>query len=846
MKKVISALAVVGVFAFSLVLPSSARSFSDVSSNHLNAEAVEFLRSAGAVSGFGDGNFRPEVEVTRAEALKMILQTKTNFNTDAGNSCLDSYWTTGGFRDVPKDSWFAPYVCYAQQQGFITGYSDGNFRPDDNVNLPEIAKMLVKVRGLGVEGAGDGEQWYLPYLKVMEGQAAIPATVDKIDHRLARAELAEMLYRVVENKTDRPTKSLIQLELQTGNLTSGGVGQISSCQQLSEAVKLSAGSINRRYALTDMAVMKEEVAVPAAAMEGGKGGGADTNDGESEAPADEYSQTNVQVAGVDEADIVKNDGQYIYGVKDNTVRIVQAYPADQLAQVAYLTFDDENFSPTELLLEDNMLVVIGSSWEEMTASQATIEGIKEAIATQGVSWEALASSFWTPSRDLTKVYLVDITDRAAPEVAREISYEGSYSTSRLAYGTVYLVINKSQNYFGVISEPRLLLPQVKDSSEVGGFRPACGCSDIHYFSDLEEVSNYMVVSAIPLDDPNQDITKEVYLGSSENVYMSPNALYIAATANDYSWWSWEPKTTVYKFGLDGLNIQFKVSGEVPGYTLNQFSMDEQDGKFRIATTSNKEGEESSRWSGGETINNIYVLDENMQQIGSLAGLAPGERIYSVRFMGDRAYMVTFRQVDPLFVIDLSNPASPQVLGYLKVPGYSNYLHPYDDTHLIGFGKEADEDGFFQGFKMSLFDVSDVANPAEMFKETIGDRYTDSELLNDHKALLFDKEKGLLAFPITVYEEEDCGEEDECDWWSNGDITFDGAMVYDITLQNGFKKRGEISSVDTASLEDAGWISYEDQIHRIIYMGENLYTISMNKIKAANMQTVEVIGELAIE
>ncbi|CAK4820236.1 unnamed protein product, partial [Aphanomyces euteiches] len=188
-------------------------------------------------------------------------------------------------------------------------------------------------------------------------------------------------------------------------------------------------------------------------------------------------------------------------------------------------------------------------------------------------------------------------------------------------------------------------------------------------------------------------------------------------------------------------------------------MDEYGGYFRIATTTGE------AWRNDEqtTKNNVYVLNEALEITGKLENLAPGERIYSTRFMGNRAYIVTFKQVDPLFVIDLTHPQAPKVLGSLKIPGFSDYLHPYDENHIIGFGKDTVEmsngnggiagvgstTAFYQGMKIALFDVTDVSHPIEMFKESIGDRGTDSELLHNPKALLFNKEKGLLAFPVTL-------------------------------------------------------------------------------------------------
>ena len=299
----------------------------------------------------------------------------------------------------------------------------------------------------------------------------------------------------------------------------------------------------------------------------------------------------------------------------------------------------------------------------------------------------------------------------------------------------------------------------------------------------------------------------------------------------------------------------KATGKVPGSILNQFSMDENNGYFRIATTKGSVtgmGDNASR-------NNMYVLDMDLKQVGAIEDIAPGEKIYSVRYMGDRAYMVTFRKVDPLFVIDLSTPDKPEILGKLKIPGYSDYLHPYDENHIIGFGKDAavvaneegswgwvDEDNtaaYYQGMKIAMFDVTDPTKPIEMWKEEIGDRGTESELLNNHKALLFSKEKNLLAFPIRVAQIKD----KNVKAWTYGDTTFVGAYVYELTLENGFRLKAKLTNLDENDWKRLGNYYYGDKsIDRLIYIGNNLYTIADSGYSAYDMTNdFEKVGELKL-
>ena len=278
-------------------------------------------------------------------------------------------------------------------------------------------------------------------------------------------------------------------------------------------------------------------------------------------------------------------------------------------------------------------------------------------------------------------------------------------------------------------------------------------------------------------------------------------------------------------------------------------MDEAGGFFRIATTLGEVSRE-----GSNATNNVYVLSPDMKMAGRLEGLARGEKIYSVRFMGARAYLVTFKKVDPLFVIDLSNPTEPRVLGELKTPGFSDYLHPYDETHVIGVGKNAvdaapEEGGnfaWYQGLKLAIFDVSDVANPRQMHEVDIGDRGTDSLALNDHKAFLFDREKNLLVLPVLLAEltaEQKASPDHKANDY--GSYTYQGAYVYNVSLEGGFTLKGRVTHVDNPGElgRDYGYSYYgaDDSVMRSLYIGSNLYTVSGAKIKVNRLSD---LGEVA--
>jgi len=532
----------------------------------------------------------------------------------------------------------------------------------------------------------------------------------------------------------------------------------------------------------------------------------------------ESSTTNVQVAGVDEADIVKNDGRFIYTISGQSVVILAAYPPEEATVVSRIGFG-QNPQLNELFIEGERLVVIGSNHDY----------------------------------GIIKIY--DITKREEPELIRTIEYQGSYSTSRRIDDNVYVVLTTYPDYVLYENENPQgsdIVPKFRDTQkdqDPAGFSPVCGCTDVEY-TDPEGFSSLLSVLAISIEDESKSLNKRVIAGCSENVYASPGNLYVASTDYQYhSYWSHsigqeKEKTTVYKFKLDGPKTTFLTSAEVPGTVLNQFSMDESDGYFRIATTRGQVSRESAA-----STNNVYVLDSDLIMAGKLEGLAPGEIIYSARFMGDRAYLVTFKKVDPFFVLDLTNPRDPKVLGALKIPGYSDYLHPYDETHIIGIGKntlEADsEEGdfaWYQGIKIAIFDVSDFSHPREMHKVDIGDRGTDSYALHDHKAFLFDRKKNLLVLPVLLAElsPEQKASKDTRDF-DYGQYTYQGAYVYDISLEYGIRLRGRITHLDDpAELANNYYYDSAEAVKRSLYIGENLYTISEARVK------INRLGDLAEE
>jgi inhibitor of cysteine peptidase len=583
----------------------------------------------------------------------------------------------------------------------------------------------------------------------------------------------------------------------------------------------------------------------------------------SEAADSDYSKTNIQVEGVDEADIVKTDGEYIYIVSGGNITIVKAYPPEEAkvlskiiveGSIAGIFINGNKLAVFETeygiypLYEGGVAYDLGSSSEEVNESTEDDETVsvpppvngstpddepKVPEPTEPTEPVVMPEIIWEPPTTSIKVY--DISNKANPVLTRNFSVDGNYFSARMIGDYVYVVTTQ----YTFFIETDVFLPRVHSNNET----EVISADEIYYYNFSDTSYSFTTI------DAQEPVHETILLGSTSTIYVSQNNIYLTFT--DYTWQENETtKTTIQRIKIDKQAITFAAQGEVPGYVLNQFSMDEHNGYFRIATTTDNFGWRTFAESEVTSKNNVYVLDMNLNVVGKLEDLAPGEQIYSARFMGDRCYVVTFRNIDPLFVIDLSNPTAPTVLGQLKVTGYSGYLHPYDENRIIGIGKEteyeAKEDfSWYQGVKISLFDVSDVSNPVELAKYEIGDRGTDSPVLWDHKALLFDKEKNLLVIPVLVAEIDENNYDGEIPDWAHGDPVWQGAYVFDISL-DGLELRGGITHIEDAELLKFGYYFGSDYtVQRTLYIGNVLYTISRMKVKMNSLETLAEINAVEL-
>ncbi len=569
-----------------------------------------------------------------------------------------------------------------------------------------------------------------------------------------------------------------------------------------------------------------------------------------EAPSD-FTTTNVQEAGVDELDLVKTDGSYLYVARDDAFAVVRSWPPESSAMVA---------SIPQSGWTDGLFLYSGSAAVISTHSRSRLGGM--APTWQGGS---------------VHIDLVDLAMKDKPVVARTIDIEGRLVGARMIDGQIYAVVSSSPKMpdaawelvwrddlglpvlppnasetereaamaaarevlrpvvEGIMAglDPRDSLPAVFDSgSELGNdtAAPLLGCSNV--FAPASTAS-WGVLSLVHLDLEQPAVSPLQAVGllaDGFTVYASARSLYVAQQSWWWSWWltsGTEMTTAIHKFDLGALRaggspIRYAATGEVPGWLIGQFSMGEFDGYLRVAST------RTDWWWGTagdltRTGSLVTVLHDNgrgvLSEVGRLEDIAPGEQLYAARFMGDRGYLVTFRQVDPLFVLDLSDPAAPRISGELEVTGYSSYLHPMDQNHLLTVGMEADQDGRVLGLAVSVFDVSDPGAPSlaqRYVVENDEQTWSWSEALSDHHAFTFFH--GVLSIPAYV------GGAD-----ASGGSTFSGLLVLWVDADTGISELGQIDHADLPPPSSDPYGGYV-RMMRSVDIEDAIYSLSTRGIK----------------
>lgn len=534
--------------------------------------------------------------------------------------------------------------------------------------------------------------------------------------------------------------------------------------------------------------------------------------------ANDSSTTNNQVEGVEEGDIVVVKDGYIYAVKDQNITVVDAKDPKNLKLATTIKMKETQYI-SKLAVYDDLLIAISDEYLEKIGTS------------------------------MTKASLYDISNPKNPKLIREVGQEGYLQDIRITNDTLYLIGNMHPNYW-MLREKKApdLKPKTYDSVEGKEYKSL----------PLEKISilpntmdgTYSLMTAVDLKNGAQKTANmKGYLGGSSGLYMSENALYLTTPIYDGNIVPaagiimdriWMPRTTntqVFKWNVDGTDMNFVGTTEVKGSVLNQYSMDEYKDNFRIVTT------EGNAWDEQQiSKNHLFILDNKLQQLGAVKDLAPGEKVYSARFMGEKAYVVTFKQVDPLFVIDVGNPKKPTVLGELKIPGFSNYLHPLDDTHLIGIGYDTEQryDAYTKrnftvttNMKMSLFDVSDFKHPKEQSTVKIGGKGSYSDVQYNPKALFRNKEYNYFGFPVVLY---DAGKGDEIVYKGQG------AQIYEITADKGIVLKGNIINKSKGDPYE----NWEQLVQRVVYINDALYTVARNEVKSYRLKDFKPLDTLTIK
>ncbi|MDT8421711.1 MAG: beta-propeller domain-containing protein [Desulfuromonadales bacterium] len=568
---------------------------------------------------------------------------------------------------------------------------------------------------------------------------------------------------------------------------------------------------------------------PAPAADIGLDGGAAADVFQAET-AREYTGTNVQEAGVDEADFSKTDGDYLYLVTGGNFMIFDVWPAEEMVELSRVEMEGNPFA---LFVEQDKALVLSHVWD----------------------YSALEDQFAPQSWQMVKLSLFDLTDRSAPELLREIYLEGNYVDARMVEGRLHLVVSSGVYTYGIFPpipasadpllvdtvagaeiDPALTFPRIIDKiytaeGVASTVDEICSCENV-YRPETGIGTGLLTLFTLDLADPLGKPHSVSLLGDSGLIYASPDSLIVAAQNNNI--WAWQPvaestasrpqaSTFLHKFTL-GSAPDYSGSGKIKGWVLNQFSLSEHEGVLRVATT------EPTWVTGDQPENRLFLLQQNnesLEEIGRLEGLGkPGESIFAVRFVADKGFVVTFERTDPLYALDLSQPTTPRVAGELEVPGFSTYLHPLANDQLLAVGREGNST------KLSLFDVADLTAPVELASTLVGDdSYSEAEY--DHHAFTWFAKEQVLALPVTAWS------------WSGGLAdyggyeVFAGLHLYDVSAEAGISLRGKIDHEKF----------YRDELNKLWYapepvrrsffigdegQGDYLYSISRRGLMANDL------------
>ena len=687
-----------------------------------------------------------------------------------------------------------------------------------------------------------------------------------------------------------PTPEIIYVEKSNSDFFAGtnDIKKISSHEELKNVLETSAvfggnfyntRDFERNMLVDEMVAFEwseDSSAMPLAAVP--------TTTAKTGAEGLDYSTTNVQVENVDEPDYLKNDSKYVYIVSRNTLSIIDAYPAESARVILKIALDIESQYIQNMFLNGDRLVIFynGQSDEEIIPQ-----------------YDFVPRRSYSP---VTHALIMDVSDKENPKILKDYSIDGHYSDARMIGDYTYFVTNSNVDYqypkFPVIMERSIpiMTPDtfyfdnmeqlsnfntltainifdetINSETFLMGYTGTFYVSENNFYLTYQQnmpfgfyedsSQNRFFDVIVPLLPKNiQDEIKSIqndstiststqWIKISEIMQETYNSMdkdakeklfeKIREALNEYDVKMQEDarKTIIHKISIDKSNIEYVAKGSVPGRLLNQFSMDQEGDRFRVATTT----EYYTQYQGTVRANAVYILNEQLDIVGGLDQIAPDESIFSSRFIGDRLYLVTFQQIDPFFVIDLSTD-TPKILGELKIPGFSNYLHPFDEDHIIGIGRDTKEIGDNRvqqlGVKIALFNVVDVNNPKVADDIVIGDRSTNSEALHNHKAFFFDKTREILSIPIS-------GEAGNLEGLLSSKMIapennrWNGFYVFNLSSIDGFDLKGTVTHSDDSSRY------YGMNNARTFYIDDVLYTASEDHLKMNSFDNLEEINSIKL-
>ncbi len=575
-----------------------------------------------------------------------------------------------------------------------------------------------------------------------------------------------------EGGYDREGRGDAQAGTETDTLRSSGFETAEDYEDVYEYLQARIEEMNAwEYGSGEGAMIKEEsvsdmAADSAAAPQWTASEAKTMNAAVPETASADHSETNVRQEGVDEADVVKTDGRYLYTLRDNGKAVVVVDTKDGLKEAAQVKLED-TYSIREFYVNSGKLVLTGEIFRE----EKTKNG-------------------WYMSSANTFAATYDVSDPVKPKKLGEVTQSGYYTSSRMSEGHLYLFSQYTVDTASGI-EPRAVeeyIPLINGSVLPG--------KDI-YMPATKTAYMYAVIGSVDMEKPDEEKDSKAIFTDGGNLYVSNKNIY---WYEDRSWYTGD--TMIRRLSYQDGELRAEASGLVGGYIHDSFCIDEYKGYLRVITTEKE-------------TNSVYVLDDKLKKVGSIEGLAEDERVYSARLMGDVGYFVTYRETDPLFSVDFSDPKKPEIIGELKIPGFSEYLHFYGEGLLFGIGMDVDEDGFTtNGVKLSMFDISDNTDVKEVQKYVMKNVYS-ADVMYDYRAALIDMKKNIIGFSAN---------------------SGDGESYYVFSYD---EKKGFECLMD----ETVNGNGY--QTARGVYIDTTLYVVKGNIIEAYSMEDYKKVDDIIL-